>query len=354
MEIGLLAFSSDTGLGYQTRDFYKHIPCSKVLIVDISKLNNMPVDHSWIPSYEDFRVTDGIPTDEDVEWLVDGMDAVFLCETPLNYHLFEYAKEKGVATINQYNYEFLEHFRTPNLPMPTVLASPSTWGIERVKEIHDNVVLWSVPMDTKGIKFRKLESLNTFIHVLGRPAANDRNGTLIFIEAAKRLGKKYTYKIYLQSPKELKTFEHYEPIAQAINEAQKVLGDNLQVYLDTENNLDMYKFGDVLVLPRRYGGLCLPMWESLASGVPVIMPDISPNNSILPKEWLVEAEVKGSFQTSSTIDLYETNIDRLVEVMENMRDNITEYNIQAREIAESNSWDAQQPIILERFKKICG
>jgi hypothetical protein len=44
------------------------------------------------------------------------------------------------------------------------------------------------------------------------------------------------------------------------------------------NYLDQYKDGDVLVIPRKYGGLCLPMQEALAHGIPVIMPDIEPND----------------------------------------------------------------------------
>lgn len=42
--------------------------------------------------------------------------------------------------------------------------------------------------------------------------------------------------------------------------------------------LDLYALGDVLVLPRRYGWLSLPMYEAAAAGMPVITTDVWPQN----------------------------------------------------------------------------
>lgn len=351
MKIGLLAYSSNTGLGYQTRDFYKNIPCEKVLIADISKYNNMPVDHSWCPKA---RISDGIPTAKDCEWLVDGVDVIFMAETPLNYHLLSYARSKGVKTVNQYNYEFCEYFRTPSLPYPDVMASPSTWGMDEVKRVHSNVVFWPMPVDTLEIKPRNIAKVKTFVHILGRPAAHDRNGTILFIDAAKILGKKYKYKVYMQMPKEHRTWEYYEPIAQAINSAQKELGLQLEIITDTPNNMDMYKEGDIFVLPRRYGGNCLPLVEALAHGMPAIMPDINPNNNILPKEWLVEAEKETSFKTSITVEVYKTNVEKLSAKMLEMGKGISKHSSKAKEIALNLSWEKQKDIYMKRFEDLCN
>ena len=43
----------------------------------------------------------------------------------------------------------------------------------------------------------------------------------------------------------------------------------------------LYAGFDPLILPRRYGGLCLPMNEALRSGLPVIMFNVSPSDAIL-------------------------------------------------------------------------
>lgn len=359
MKIGLMAFSTNTGLGYQTREFYNNISCEKILIVDISDLNNIPTDHSWVKSYEDFRVTDGIPTNEDCEWLVDGVDIVFVCETPLNYHLFEYAEKKGVKTVLQYNYEFLDYLQRPELPKPTVLAAPSNWNtlfIENKK--FAPVINWPVPVENT-IPFRKIDKVETIIHIIGRPAAKDRNGTLSFLKMAKIFGKRFKYEIYIQPPKDHRAITHFEAVQSELLILEAELWPNLKIIADTPLKEDMYKNGDVLVLPRRYGGLCLPMWEALSAGMPVIMPNISPNNSILPKSWLCEAQINGTLKTRAELSLYDVFIDNppatnhLVSVVEWMCLNIKSENLKARKIAENMSWKIQKDIYLERFKKLC-
>ena len=69
-----------------------------------------------------------------MEWLTNDVAVVFVCETPLNYHLYHAAKQKGVATFQQYNYEFLDYFRNPDWHKPTVLAAPTLWNIDIVKK----------------------------------------------------------------------------------------------------------------------------------------------------------------------------------------------------------------------------
>jgi glycosyltransferase involved in cell wall biosynthesis len=78
----------------------------------------------------------------------------------------------------------------------------------------------------------------------------------------------------------------------------------------------MYKGFDAMVLPRRYAGLCLPMNEALMSGIPVFMTDISPNNAILPSEWLAESTVIDRFRTKSLVDVYDVNPKKLAKIID--------------------------------------
>jgi glycosyltransferase involved in cell wall biosynthesis len=66
----------------------------------------------------------------------------------------------------------------------------------------------------------------------------------------------------------------------------------------------MYDGFDAMILPRRYAGLCLPMNEALMSALPVFMTDISPNNFILPSEWLIESKKIDRLLTRMTLDVY--------------------------------------------------
>ena len=63
---------------------------------------------------------------------------------------------------------------------------------------------------------------------------------------------------------------------------------------DPNDNAEIYTDADVVLHPRRYGSLNLVSKEALMSGLPVVMPDISPNKDALPADWLVPATKTGS------------------------------------------------------------
>ena len=87
-----------------------------------------------------------------------------------------------------------------------------------------------------------------------------------------------------------------------------------------------------MVLPRRYAGLCLPMNEALISGLPVFMTDVSPNNQILPREWLVKSDKIGEFKTKSMVDIYEANHEELAKSIDNYFNNINIYDSKQKAI----------------------
>jgi hypothetical protein len=72
-----------------------------------------------------------------------------------------------------------------------------------------------------------------------------------------------------------------------------------------------------MVLPRRYAGLCLPMNEALMSALPVFMTNISPNNYVLPNEWLVKTKLIETFRTKVRIELFEADAVALAETIDN-------------------------------------
>lgn len=341
MRIGLLAYSTNTGLGYQTYEFYKHMSPVKTLVVDLAMYNMMETHHD---RYPDARLCRGIPSNNDMEWLTDDIDVVFVCETPLNYHLFTAARRKGVLSIQQYNYEFLDYFDNPSLPKPDILAAPTTWNTDKIKALNiARVMDWPVPIDRDNIPFREITECNTFVHIAGRPAAYDRNGTLDFIQAANDLGDSFNYILYIQPPKDNKSGAIYKQIDKALRRSQVPIA----VVENIKNNAAMYETGDVVVLPRRYGGLCLPAREALSAGMPVIMPNISPNNSLLPGDWLSEAEKYMSFIAHTEIDVYRTkNLEQTMLMFADSKI-MSSANFLADMIADKLSWDVLKPRYLE-------
>ena len=98
----------------------------------------------------------------------------------------------------------------------------------------------------------------------------------------------------------------------------KTNDSRLSIDTSSPNNREDLYFGfDAMVLPRRYAGLCLPMNEALLSGLPVFMTDISPNNNVLPKEWLVKSSKVNEFMARTMIDVYEADPEQLANLVDN-------------------------------------
>lgn len=329
---GLLAYSSETGLGRQTYEMYKNLHPDKVLLVDLEQYNRMPTNHG---TYYRPRIVNGIPSNQDVEWLVDGVDSILICETPLNYHLYEYAKQRGVKVVQQFNPEFLDFFRHPNWPKPTILANPSTWMMDKVRSLNVGCEVIHLPVPINIQKQRDIKEVKTLFHIIGRPAVHDRNGTLSFLEAAKRLGNKYKYIVYYQTPKDSRAIEYFQPVLDTLNGARRDL--EIEVVTDVADYTSLYSRGDLLVLPRRYGGLCLPAQEAMSFGIPVIMTDVSPNNSVLPDYLLCKAYSKATFFAHVDVEYFEADVDDLVSKIESIDINRAVRDVKL--IADSLSWD---------------
>ena len=58
------------------------------------------------------------------------------------------------------------------------------------------------------------------------------------------------------------------------------------------------------------------MNEALLSGLPVFMTDISPNNKILPSEWLVSSHFVKNFMAKVGIELYEVDPRKLAKTID--------------------------------------
>lgn len=344
MKIGLLAYSTDTGLGNQTYEFYKHMKPAKTMVADLTKFNNAETHHERFP---DAIITDGFPKENEIDEFITDLDLIFVCETPLNYSLFSKAETAGVKTVLQYNYEFLDYLQNPQLPKPSVLAAPTWWHKDEVEKLNIAPVIdLYVPVNDGDIEQREIKQCRTIIHVAGKQAVHDRNGTETFISAARKCGNRFNYKIYAQSL-DVKT-------KQEIEFAQNRDKLNIELVENLENYTDIYKDGDLIVLPRKYGGLCLPMQEALAAGIPVVMPNVSPNHQRLPKQWLVDAKHAGTFMTRSEIDLYETDPNWLAFKMLEFQD--AEFmhwsNKEALSIGKELSWQHAMEHYNQMFETI--
>jgi len=116
------------------------------------------------------------------------------------------------------------------------------------------------------------------------------------------------------------------------------------VWTDIHDPQTIYALGDAMVMPRKYGGNCLPLNEALSSGMPVIMTDVLPNSHLLPLEWLVPARIEGSFAPRFNIDIYQADHDLLYDKIAWLRGcDMAVESRKANAIADTISWSTLLP-----------
>lgn len=358
MNIGLVARSDNTGLGVQTKGFYDHMHPAKTMVVDISALNH---NKQYPERYPGAMFIKGFPTNNDVDAFLQGLDCVFVAEAPYNFYLYARARELGIKVAVQHNWEFFDWIANPNLPIPDMIISPSMWHYEEVeafcKQRGIEHIYLHCPVDRDKLPFRKIKQAREFLHIAGKPAAYDRNGTDTVIEAAKYLQTDAKIHIRFMGEQGL--------VHQATNTIDSYLhrirteGNNkiLVSVGEVDNYVDIYCRGDVLLLPRRYGGNCLPLNEALSIGMPVVMTDVAPNNVLLPERWLIPAEKIGEFAPRTIIDIHGADPQDLaakIDAFYLMPPEVMDIeNKRADAIADTISWDTMRPEYQQALEDLC-
>lgn len=295
--VGLIAFANDGGLGIQTKRLYEMLKPEKVMVIDSRSFSkNKQFHEDWYPGA---TVTDGFPRNYDIAEWIKGLDTVLTVENPYNFYLIWKCRELGIKTVCQTNYEFCENLTAPWLPVPDLFLMPSYWKLSEMIERfgEDRVMYLPPPIDPDEFEWKHGGNGSNFLHIVGTLAHEDRNGTLDLLEAVKQSKGDYSLTIHSQ---------HKLPDEYIINDKRVTYRIK-----NFKKNADLYKGFNALILPRRYGGLSLTTNEALMSGLPVMMPNISPNNQSLPSSWLTPVTGFSEIQVRTTIKRYESDIKAL-------------------------------------------
>jgi hypothetical protein len=307
MRLGIIARSDNTGLGNQTKELVDMLNPVKIMLIDSTPFNRNKQHPEWYNGYE-CQYVSGFPKNFEVEMFLNGLDVVLTCETFYNKHFVALARRKKVKTILQYNYEFLDNLENPDLALPDILVAPSLWKFEDVvKKFGNTTKVVHVPPPTNPDLFSNARNINLskihkkILHIGGKAAAKDRNGTNTVVEMLKYSKTNYELVIKSQTP-------------------LNIQGNDPRLTIDTsspDTRESLYEGYDAMVLPRRYGGLCLPMNEALLSSLPVFMTNTSPNNNILPAEWLADTIRVDRLMTRTMLNVYEANPKMLAKIIDN-------------------------------------
>ena len=347
MRLGLIARGDNTGLGNQSWAFHRHMRPDKTLICDFTGNSASGKDLTIYPDRfpGNTTVVTGPPDGRAMMEFLDDLDVVFAMETPYNFNLFYMCQDREIKTVLQANWEMMGyHHEQDGHPFPDVLALPSTWHLtEAQHRFGDKTEVVHLPVPIADNETYTLHDTCTrFLHVVGHPAVADRNGTKDLLAALRYVKSEITVTLTCQRPGWLGALIQTDQTP-----------DNVTLVIDSsppENYWDLYADQDALILPRRYGGLCLPLNEAIGAGIPAIMPDISPNTDWLPTEWLVSATMNDTIMTKTLIDVYRTDPEALAVKIDQMASDEESYAYarrQARDLAKTHSWESLLPYYRE-------
>lgn len=266
MKVGVVARADDRGIGIQTWEFTRHVDVDRVLVVREPGAERK----GFLPHFDRYPGAESVTFDprtgtlpmDEVEAFLDGLDVVYMVETPYDFRLLTFAERLGVATVVHANPEFWR-WDDPTLPRPTVWWLPTKWRAEYLPA-ECEIVPVPIP-DAPAVRERDPDDRDlAAVHVAGHRAAADRNGTNVVLQALR----------HAHSPHLRLRIECQDPRLPAIRPARIPVERHLGGRTD---RWSLYAGADLLVLPRRYGGLCLPVLEAIAAGVVPVLPAVSPN-----------------------------------------------------------------------------
>lgn len=338
VRLGLIARADSRGLGVQTKAVYDNLRPDATLVVDCPSANPLPLRRDWYP---DATWIKGLPTQRDLRRWLAGVDVVYTAETGYGQALWSEAERAGVATLLHANYEFLDR-----ADRPTLWAAPSMWNFDQFPEPRQFL---PVPIDLTKFPTRPPQPKATrFLHVIGRPAVHDRNGTADLLGALAHVRSPIEVTLTCQD-------EHYISGLLASRRIPRHIKLRQRTG-DVPDNADLFADQDVLVMPRRFGGLCLPVNEAFGAGMPVIMPDVSPNDAWLPTDWLVSAESCGEFRAKTRVEIFSADHRALAAKIDQFAEDSAFYATSAdtaRRMAKELSWTEQAPTYRKLFADLC-
>lgn len=340
MRIGALVRITDRGLGVQMRAFAQNIDCSVLVIRNPDDARLGLAEHpEWFPGAPTVSFLNGELQPVDlVRDFIRSVDVIFSAETMYDWPICGWARQVGVATVVQANPEFYKHGQHP-YEHPTQWVVPTAW---LGKKIPGATVL-PVPspefVDRRAPRDGPLRA----VHVVGHQAAGDRNGTLPLAYGLQFVTEPVRLTVTCQDQR--------RPLIHTTGKVQ------VRQVGQVENAQDLYAGQELLVLPRRYGGLCLPALEAMASGLAVAMTWASPQHRtwpIIPIQCDVFPD--GHHAPGGMVPLANATSESVAEVLNHCArepEFLAEHQAKAKEWALANTWDRWLPDYLNVMEAAC-
>lgn len=325
MNLGLWGARADHGgLAAQTWELYRHLRPAKTMVMDLGRSGRGVADLARFPDAMVLHGTDDHITRTDADAFLDGLDVVLIIETPYVAWFCDHARSRGVRTVLHANPELVRDDYSP----PDVMWLPTTWEAHRRPEA--TVVPHPVARDV--LPFRRRTSCTVFHHIAA-PAMRDRNGTQLVLAACR----------HVRNPCHLIITGARSRIPARVGRV------TIDAHLGTVPNYwDAYPpDADVLLLPRRYAGLSLPMQEAASLGMPVVSLDLEPQRGWLAPEVLLNCKARWDVDmVGGRFEVFDADPRELARKMDLLilEPALVERLSKQQDVwAESISWNVWQP-----------
>lgn len=331
--LGMIARADRGGLSAVTYEVWRHLKPAKVLLMDLGlaarggATDLSRFDADWC----EVTVTSHKRGSFEIDRFIESLDALYSAETVYEDRIYSVARGFRCATALHVMPELFGAVDR----MATDLWLPTSWEVDR---IHPRAISMPMPVALDVWPYRRRKKLDTMFTTTGE-AMLDRNGweiikaSLPLIGTPVRLlwrggleGDTKPYTVGNVTVQWLPPVERYED----------VIPDE----------------ADLLLMPRRYGGLCLPVQEAAARGIPSVMTDLSPQSG-WPVFKIPATEQRKIKMKGGMFPVYEFAPYLLARLIERLVDTPAEMDagsLAAREWAEKLSWDEQLPKWTERFE----
>lgn len=255
--LGMIVRCDQGGLGNQTWDIYRHLHPQEVLVMRLG-------DRGRGAEFPE-RYSDGSSTSWQYRGdVLDNMtmrefalacDKILTVETIYHPHGYDIAMECDTTTVLIANPELYAGYPAD------IIRVPTHWSLDKMPK---GVRVLPHPVARDVLPFRERTECKTFYHPVA-PAMLDRNGTDLLMRALP----------FVEEECRLVIRSHHRSPLGRIDKVGKV--QVRWIHGHTDDYWDSYpQEADVMIMPRRYGGLCLPIQEAASLGMPAIMTALDP------------------------------------------------------------------------------
>ena len=295
------------------------------VVIDMTPVTKTSwVQHfDWYPDgiVSPWKGHDNPLTDQALEALAS-CDVVFSAETFYDPRLPEWLHDQGVRTVLQPNPELYRD------EAPSELWWPTGWLTNKLPKGR----VMPVPVPDNRIASAPAGD-GLLLHVGGWKALADRNGVQFLPWLINRTNRPWR----VTSQSGMRITPHMRGRVEPVGHV--------------EDRWQLYDGCSILVMPRRYGGLCLPVQEAMARGMAVLMTDTEPN-----REWpIVPVDASSGALVGMTLgpmQVSNCDLTDLIYKLEHTLDHLEKHQQAGLDWARQHAWSIWEPKYREAFEAL--